>query len=159
MRFNVRSKICMQLSSESLVRDLLYPRHRRKIVAVRSQPGAFVAVQNPAKDGSFRSRLPDTLVSSAGPIRNAPSSSMELTQLKERVRQLAEESRHDQSLIFETYRKHGAVKDGPGRMTLNREVGDIQRRIAVRGQQMRGLSEQIAKLEAELSPPPTKEAK
>jgi uncharacterized caspase-like protein len=81
---------------------------------------------------------------------------VELTQLKERVRQLQEESKRDQDLIFETYRKYGPVKDAPGRMALNREVGDIQRRIVVRGQQVKGLREQITKLEAEVGPPAAK---
>ena len=77
---------------------------------------------------------------------------VELTQLKERVRRLEEESRRDQSLIFETYRKHGPVKDGPGRAALNREIGDIQRRMAERNQQAKGLREQITKVEAEVGP-------
>jgi hypothetical protein len=77
---------------------------------------------------------------------------VEITQLKERVRQLEEESRRDQTLVFETYRKHGAVTDAPGRMALNREIGDIQRRITVRGQQVKRLREQIGKLEAEAGP-------
>ena len=81
---------------------------------------------------------------------------VELTQLKERVRQLQEEIRRDQSLISETYRKYGPVTDAPGKMPLNREIGDIHLRIAQRGQQVNRLREQITRLEAEVGPPPAR---
>jgi hypothetical protein len=79
---------------------------------------------------------------------------VELSQLKERARQLEEEGKRDQNLLFDTYRKHGPVKDAQGRMALNREVGEIQRRMAARSQQAKGLREEIAKLEAEVGPEP-----
>jgi predicted nucleic acid-binding Zn-ribbon protein len=88
-----------------------------------------------------------------GRVSERPKSrGVELTQPEERVRQLQEENRRDQSLIAETYRRHGAVEDAAGRIALNREVGEIHRRIAVRGQQLKGLRERIGRLEAEAGP-------
>jgi len=77
---------------------------------------------------------------------------VELTQLKERVRQSEEANRQDMQLIFETNRKMGAVVDPDGRMSFNREIAAIHRRIAERGQQQKTLREQITKLEGEVNP-------
>jgi hypothetical protein len=75
---------------------------------------------------------------------------VELSQLKERVRQLDEANRQDQELIGETYRKYGANADPAARMAIGREVSAIQLRMVRRGEQQRTLREQISKLEAEV---------
>jgi predicted nuclease with TOPRIM domain len=75
---------------------------------------------------------------------------VELSQLKERLRQLDEANRQDQQLMSETYRKYGPVNDPAGRMALNQEISTINLRIAQRGQQQRTLREQISRLEAEV---------
>jgi uncharacterized caspase-like protein len=77
---------------------------------------------------------------------------VELSQLKERVRQLDDANRQDRQLIGDTYRKYGPVNDPAGRMALNREISDINLRIARRGQQQKTLREQISRLEAEVGP-------
>jgi uncharacterized caspase-like protein len=79
---------------------------------------------------------------------------VELTNLKERVRQLEEANRADQQRIFDAYRKHGPAGDAAARAAVNREVGSIQLQIARRGQEQKALKEQIAKLEAEAGPAP-----
>jgi hypothetical protein len=55
----------------------------------------------------------------------------------------------DQQRIFDTYRKFGPASDANARMSLNREIGDIQLQMARRGQEMKALREQISKLETE----------
>jgi uncharacterized caspase-like protein len=75
---------------------------------------------------------------------------VELSQLKERLRQLDDANRQDRQALFETYRKYGPVNDPAGRAALNREVGAINLRIAQRGQQQKALREQISRLEAEV---------
>ena len=77
---------------------------------------------------------------------------VELSQMKERLRQLEAESRADQKLIFETYNKRGPANDPDSRRYLSFEIGAIQRRIAERGQQQKKLREDIARLEAEVGP-------
>ncbi len=75
---------------------------------------------------------------------------VELAQIKERVRQIEEANRADQQRIFDTYRKYGGATDITSKAALNREVGAIQLQIARRGQEAKGLREQVGKLEAEL---------
>jgi uncharacterized caspase-like protein len=77
---------------------------------------------------------------------------VELSQMKDRLRQLEEANRGDQNQIFETYKKYGPTKDPGARMSLNKEVGAIQTRIVQRGMQQKKLREDIAKLEAEVGP-------
>jgi Caspase domain len=74
---------------------------------------------------------------------------IKLEQLKERVRQLEETNRGDQQRIFDTYRKYGPAGDAMARAALNREIGSIQLQMALRGQQLKALREQLAKLESE----------
>ena len=74
---------------------------------------------------------------------------VELTNLKERVRQLEEANRADQQKIFDTYRKYGPASDPTARANLNREIGGIQMQMARRGQEQKSLREEIAKLEAD----------
>ena len=74
---------------------------------------------------------------------------VELTNLKERVRQLEEANRADQQKIFDTYRKYGPASDPNARASLNREIGSIQLQMARRGQEQKTLREEIAKLEAD----------
>ena len=74
---------------------------------------------------------------------------VQLAQLKERVRQLEVASRADQQRIFDTHRKYGPSSDPAARASLNREVGEIQMQMARRGQEMKGLREEIAKVELE----------
>jgi uncharacterized caspase-like protein len=75
---------------------------------------------------------------------------VELSQLKERIRQLDEANRQDQQLIFDTQRKYATVTDSEGRFAIGREVGAIQIRMVRRGEQQKALREQILKLEQEL---------
>jgi uncharacterized caspase-like protein len=77
---------------------------------------------------------------------------VELSQMKERLRQLEEASRADQKLIFEAYNRHGPANDPASRRNLSFEIGAIQIRIAQRGQQQKKLREDIDKLEAEVGP-------
>jgi uncharacterized caspase-like protein len=84
---------------------------------------------------------------------------VELAQIKERVRQIDEANRADQQRIFDTYRKYGSATDITSRAALSREVGAIQMQMARRGQELKGLREQITKLEAELGLAPGAEAK
>jgi hypothetical protein len=75
---------------------------------------------------------------------------VELSQLKERVRQIEESNRQDQQLIFEAQRKYGTTTDPVGRTEIGREVGAIQLRMVRRNDQRKALSEQISRLEAEV---------
>jgi uncharacterized caspase-like protein len=83
---------------------------------------------------------------------------VELAQFKERVRQIEDANRADQQRIFDVYRKYGAATDAD-RASVNREVGAIQLQMARRGQDLRTLREQIAKLEAELGLTPAAASK
>jgi hypothetical protein len=74
---------------------------------------------------------------------------VDLANLKERVRQLEAANQADQQRIFDTYRKYGPASDVNARMSLNREIGDIQLQMARRGQEQKALREQISKLETE----------
>jgi hypothetical protein len=74
---------------------------------------------------------------------------VEITNLKERVRQIEEANKADQQRIFDTYRKHGPANDPNARAALNREIGSIQMQMARRGQEQKALKDEIAKLEAE----------
>jgi uncharacterized caspase-like protein len=82
-----------------------------------------------------------------------------LAQLKERVRQIEDANRADQQRIFDVYRKYGPSNDPTARAAVNREVGAIQLEMARRGQELRSVREQIAKLEEELGLTPPAEAK
>jgi uncharacterized caspase-like protein len=84
---------------------------------------------------------------------------VELSQLKERVRQLDEANREDQEMIGETYRKYGSSTDPAARSAVGREVGAIQLRMVRRGEQQRTLRQQISKLEAEVGTPTPAAAK
>jgi uncharacterized caspase-like protein len=75
---------------------------------------------------------------------------VELSQLKERVRQLDEANRQDQQLIFETQAKYTTTPDAAGRTAIGREVGTIQIRMVRRNDQAKALREQVAKLEREV---------
>ncbi len=77
---------------------------------------------------------------------------VKLEQYKERVRQLDESNRADQKRIFETQRKYTTANDAEAKNAINREVGNIQIQMARRGQELRGLREQIVKIERELGP-------
>jgi hypothetical protein len=84
---------------------------------------------------------------------------VEITNLKERVRQLEEANKADQQRIFDTYRKHGPASDPNARAALNREIGSIQMQMARRGQEQKSLREELAKLEADSGLVPQGEAK
>jgi hypothetical protein len=77
---------------------------------------------------------------------------VELSQLKERVRQLEEANRQDQQLIFDTQRKYSTTTDAAGRTAIGREVGSIQIRMVRRNDQAKAVRDQIAKLEKEVGP-------
>jgi uncharacterized caspase-like protein len=74
---------------------------------------------------------------------------VDIANLKERVRQLQAANQADQQRIFDAYRKYGPVSDANARMSLNREVGDLQLQMARRGQEQTALRDQISKLETE----------
>ena len=74
---------------------------------------------------------------------------VELAQFKERIRQIEEANRADQQRIFETHRKYPA-SDPASRAAASREVGAIQLQMVRRNEDRRKLSDQIAKLEAEV---------
>ena len=74
---------------------------------------------------------------------------VDLAQFRERIRQIEEANRVDQQRIFETYRKYPAGDPG-SRASVSREVGAIQVQMVRRNEDRRKLSEQIAKLEAEV---------
>jgi caspase domain-containing protein len=75
---------------------------------------------------------------------------VELSHLKERVRQIEEANRQDQQQIFEVQRKYSTVTDSEGRFAIGREVSAIQIRMARRNDQRKALQEQLAKLQAEV---------
>ena len=74
---------------------------------------------------------------------------VDLAQFRERIRQIEEANRADQQRIFETHRKYPA-SDPTSRASANREVGAIQLQMVRRNEDRKKLSEQIAKLEAEV---------
>jgi uncharacterized caspase-like protein len=74
---------------------------------------------------------------------------VELSQLKERLRQLDEADRQDQQAIFDAYSRN-KTNDAESRNTLSMEIGAIQRRIAERGGQRRVLREKMSKIEKEV---------
>jgi Caspase domain len=78
---------------------------------------------------------------------------VELTNLKERVRQIEVANRADQQRIFDTNRKYGTSNDAAARMSHNREIGDLQMQMVRRSQEQKTLKEQMAKLEADLGLP------
>ena len=107
-----------------------------------------------ALTGDFYFRLASAL--GAVPKVAPPDSSAEATanifrleQLNERLRQLDEANRADQQRIFETHRKYPA-SDPASRAAASREVGAIQLQMVRRNEDRRKLSDQIAKLEAEV---------
>jgi predicted nucleic acid-binding Zn-ribbon protein len=77
---------------------------------------------------------------------------VELSQLKERVRQIEEANRQDQQLIFETQAKYGTAKDSAEMTAIGRNVGTIQIRMVRRNDEAKALREQIARLEKEVGP-------
>jgi uncharacterized caspase-like protein len=75
---------------------------------------------------------------------------VEISQLKERLRQLEEANRNDQKQIFEAYNRKRPAYDPDTGTHLSFEIGAIQRRMAERGQQQRKLRDDITRLEAEV---------
>jgi uncharacterized caspase-like protein len=77
---------------------------------------------------------------------------VELSQLKERVRQLEEANRQDERSSFDLFVKGSRAQSKEAREALNEDRFAIQRRKVERGRQLQSLREQISKLEAELGP-------
>ncbi len=75
---------------------------------------------------------------------------VELSQLKERVRQLEEANRQDERNSFDLFVKGSRAQSKEAREALNEDRFAIQRRKVERGRQMQSLREQISKLETEL---------
>ncbi len=73
-----------------------------------------------------------------------------VSQLKERVRQLDEAMREDQQRIFDTYDRHRADNGAEERRKLNIEIGAIQMQMTRRGLEKKSIEKQIAKLNADL---------
>jgi predicted nucleic acid-binding Zn-ribbon protein len=111
----------------------------------RAAPGAPSA-ESEAMQQRLK-QLEDELKRKADPQQTVKL--VELTNLKERVRQLEEANRADQQKIFDTYRKYGPASDPNTRASLNREIGGIQMQMARRGQEQKSLREEIAKLETD----------
>ena len=75
---------------------------------------------------------------------------VELSQLKERVRQLEEANRQDDRASFDLFTKWSRAPSNEARNALDQDRFAIQRRIGERAGQLRSLREQVSKLEAEL---------
>ena len=72
-----------------------------------------------------------------------------LAQARERLRQSEEANKQDQKKIFDIQYNHAPIAPGSGAET-SMQIGGIQMQMARRGQEMKALREQIAKLEADL---------
>jgi uncharacterized caspase-like protein len=83
---------------------------------------------------------------------------VELSQLKERVRQLEEANRQDDRASFDLFTKWSRTKTKDARDALDQDRFAIQRRMGERAGQLRSLREQVSKLEAELGKAAPKEA-
>jgi caspase domain-containing protein len=75
---------------------------------------------------------------------------VELSQLKERVRQLEEANRQDDRADFELFRKWSLAKNNDARNEVSEDRLSITRRKMERSRQLVPLREQISKLEEEL---------
>jgi uncharacterized caspase-like protein len=75
---------------------------------------------------------------------------VEISHLKERLRQMEEANKADQRQIFEAYSRKGPKGEPASGAQLAFEIGAIQRRMAERGQQQRKLRDDLTKLEAEV---------
>ncbi len=74
---------------------------------------------------------------------------VQLAQSRERLRQLDEANKADQKRIFDTQYNYSRNPGNSG-ANLSMEIGGIQMQMSRRGQEMKTLREQIAKLEGEL---------
>ncbi len=92
--------------------------------------------------------IEDELSKASDPNRTA--NIVLLAQLRERLHRLDEAMQEDRERIFETYRTHGVSSGPESQNELNKQIGRIQMQMARRGSERNALSEQIAKLEAEL---------
>ena len=73
-----------------------------------------------------------------------------LAQARERLRQSEEANKQDQKRIFDIQYSTARNSDARAGSNLSMEIGAIQMQMARRGQEMKTLREQIAKLEADL---------
>jgi hypothetical protein len=73
-----------------------------------------------------------------------------LAQARERLRQSEEANRQDQKRIFDIQYATSRSSETTSRNNTAMEIGSIQMQMVRRGQEMRQLREQIAKLETEL---------
>jgi uncharacterized caspase-like protein len=73
-----------------------------------------------------------------------------LAQARERLRQSEEANRQDQKRIFDIQYDTSRSSDASSRSNLSMQIGGIQTQMARRGQEMKTLREQIAKLETDL---------
>ena len=73
-----------------------------------------------------------------------------LAQARERLRQSEEANKQDQKKIFDIQYSTARNSDARAGSNLSMEIGAIQMQMARRGQEMKTLREQIAKLEADL---------
>lgn len=81
------------------------------------------------------------------------ASSAVLTQLKQRLRQLDDENRRDQQMIFDTMRRSSNEQDSQARMRLSQEVGRLQIQMVQRGNDRKELQAEIAKVKKEMGLP------
>ena len=73
-----------------------------------------------------------------------------LAQARERLRQSEEANKQDQKKIFDIQYNSSRNSDAKSGANLSMEIGGIQMQMVRRGQEMKTLREQIAKLEADL---------
>ena len=73
-----------------------------------------------------------------------------LAQARERLRQSEEANKQDQKRIFDIQYDTSRSSDASARSNLSMQIGGIQMQMVRRGQEMKTLREQIAKLEADL---------
>ena len=78
------------------------------------------------------------------------ASSAVLMQLKQRARQLEDETRRDQQAIFQVMRDGAAEKDPAKRSRSNQEVGRLQVQIVRRGGDKKELQAEIERVEKEM---------
>jgi uncharacterized caspase-like protein len=77
---------------------------------------------------------------------------VEVSQLKERVRQLEEANRQDERARFDLFTRQSRASTDEARRALDEDRFAILRRMGERAGQLRSLREQLSKLEAELAP-------
>ena len=105
----------------------------------------------PADDGAAKTRVKELEDQLSAKSRSSDvAATAALTQLRQRVRQMDDETRRDRERMFSIQRtqmdEHDALKAG----SMSQEIGQIQIGMVNRGKDQQELREQIKKLESEL---------